>query len=452
MNNPVWIDDKGKIVEPEYCRDFLSQHPMRCINDRFYTVDGPSPDESKLKRTIYEEISPWLHAKVAQSVEQIIKALKLAAYADPLPLQCDRIHVANGTCFLDGRFTEEKEYCSNRLPVSYRADAPAPEHWLRFLSELLEPEDIPALQEYLGYCLIPSTKGQKMLMRCRIAYEHIAEGSAVIDGDADAEGIAVWVDHRCQVAGGVLPVCHSLLRNLFWVHDRECCQVGPETVGIPRRRHSLTFRSVIMLGVQVGGTFLCRIHERLIHRQFWNAAFPPHFVDAPDHLLTNLHLCRWGADCLHRGSSGIRRIRVDLHAVLPIHIESYLLTDIPEPHEIIPRNVIGGHGDLLAIYVDFLPSRFRYDSRCGFAHQSCANGHASQQREHCFLFAHPLVLLVLVLQTQHTESTGGKLLKDAAFSDFLRKYQVLSHGHIPATILLFPMIILPVAVGETFLP
>lgn len=95
MNNPVWIDDKGKIVEPEYCRDFLSQHPMRCINDRFYTVDGPLPDESKLKRTIYEEISPWLHAKVAQTVEQIIKALKLAAYADPLPLQCDRIHVAS---------------------------------------------------------------------------------------------------------------------------------------------------------------------------------------------------------------------------------------------------------------------------------------------------------------------------------------------------------------------
>ena len=164
MNNPVWIDDKGKIIEPEYCRDFLSRHPMRCINDRFYTVDGQLPDESKLKRTIYEEISPWLHAKVAQTVEQVIKALKLAAYADPLPLQYDRIHVANGTCFLDGTFTEKKEYCGNRLLVSYRADAPEPEHWLRFLLELLEPEDIPALQEYLGYCLIPSTKGQKMLM------------------------------------------------------------------------------------------------------------------------------------------------------------------------------------------------------------------------------------------------------------------------------------------------
>mgnify|MGYP000460683314 CR=1 FL=1 len=148
MNNPVWIDDKGKIVEPEYCRDFLSRHPMRCINDRFYTVDGQLPDENKLKRTIYEEISPWLHAKAAQTVEQIIKALKLAAYTDPLPLQCDRIHVANGTYFLDGTFTEEKEYCSNRLPVSYQTEAPAPEQWLCFLSELLEPEDIPALQEY----------------------------------------------------------------------------------------------------------------------------------------------------------------------------------------------------------------------------------------------------------------------------------------------------------------
>ena len=104
-----------------------------------------------------------LHAKVAQTVEQVIKALKLAAYADPLPLHCDRIHVANGTYFLDGTFTEEKEYCGNRLSVSYRADAPAPQHWLRFLSELLEPEDIPALQEYL---LLPDSlhQGQKMLM------------------------------------------------------------------------------------------------------------------------------------------------------------------------------------------------------------------------------------------------------------------------------------------------
>ena len=51
----------------------------------------------------------------------------------------------------------------NRLPVAYNPDAPPPEAWLDFLSQLLYPEDIPTLQEFFGYCLIPSTKAQKML-------------------------------------------------------------------------------------------------------------------------------------------------------------------------------------------------------------------------------------------------------------------------------------------------
>ena len=36
--------------------------------------------------------------------------------------------------------------------------------WLRFLNDLLYPEDIPTLQEFLGYCLIPSNKGQRMMI------------------------------------------------------------------------------------------------------------------------------------------------------------------------------------------------------------------------------------------------------------------------------------------------
>ena len=91
-------------------------------------------------------------------------ALKLMAYSPPLPIETDRIHVANGTYHLNGSFTEDKAWCNNRLKVRYEPNAPKPERWLGFLSELLEPEDIPTLQEYLGYCLIPSTKGQKMLL------------------------------------------------------------------------------------------------------------------------------------------------------------------------------------------------------------------------------------------------------------------------------------------------
>ena len=79
--------------------------------------------------------------------------------------QLDRIHLQNGTYFLDEQgFVLEKELCLNRLPVEYQPDAPAPTKWLEFLDGLLIPEDILTLQEYLGYLLIPSTKAQKMLV------------------------------------------------------------------------------------------------------------------------------------------------------------------------------------------------------------------------------------------------------------------------------------------------
>ena len=73
--------------------------------------------------------------------------------------------VANGTLMLDGRFIEgKKEIVQSRLPVSYNPNAAAPALWLNFLDGLLYEEDIPTLQEFIGYCLIPSNKGQRMMV------------------------------------------------------------------------------------------------------------------------------------------------------------------------------------------------------------------------------------------------------------------------------------------------
>ena len=101
--------------------------------------------------------------KVSNVVRSLVDVLKLMCHSEPLPMQTDRIHVSNGTYFLDGRYTYEKEFCLNRLRVAYNEDAPKPERFLAFLNDLLYPEDIPTLQEYMGYCLIPSTKAQQML-------------------------------------------------------------------------------------------------------------------------------------------------------------------------------------------------------------------------------------------------------------------------------------------------
>ena len=163
IEQPDWYDGK-MIDEVAFCHSFLHQHPMKCVRGRLFTVDGMIEDEGKIQQMILDEVMACQSTGIAKKVKSLFEAVKLMAYSEPLPIETDRIHVANGTYFLNGTFTVDKTYCNNRMRVKYNPNAPQPQRWLHFLSDLLVPEDIPTLQEYLGYCLIPSTKGQKMLM------------------------------------------------------------------------------------------------------------------------------------------------------------------------------------------------------------------------------------------------------------------------------------------------
>ena len=120
--------------------------------------------DGEIEKEIYGMVKPVLTKGIPKKVKQLLEVLRLEAHSEELPIQSDRIHVKNGTLFLDGKFTERKEFCLNRLPVSYEEREPEPVRWKKFLSELLEEEDIATLQEYLGYCLIPSNKAQKLLV------------------------------------------------------------------------------------------------------------------------------------------------------------------------------------------------------------------------------------------------------------------------------------------------
>lgn len=157
-----WCDD-GQIDEVAFCEYFLQKIPLKCINGELFGLDGLMMD-AEVEKEIYRMIKPEITKGISKKVKQLLDVLKLEAYSEKLPIQQDRIHVKNGTLFLDGRFVESKEFCLNRLPVIYQEKEPAPEKWLRFLSELLEEDDIVTLQEYMGYCLIPSNKAQKLLL------------------------------------------------------------------------------------------------------------------------------------------------------------------------------------------------------------------------------------------------------------------------------------------------
>ena len=161
-NTPEWVDGK-KINEVLFCEDFLREYPMVSMNGTFFTVDGLVSDENLLKKKIYDFLKPYVSTGLPKKVSNLLEVLRMECCTEDLPLQTDRIHVENGTLLLDGTFTPEKEFCRNRLTVGYNPNTPEPVAWKAFLAQLLYPEDIPALQEYFGYCLIASNKAQKML-------------------------------------------------------------------------------------------------------------------------------------------------------------------------------------------------------------------------------------------------------------------------------------------------
>lgn len=163
---PDWMINKTAVNELKFCKYFLEKHPLKCISGRFFDYDG-LVDEYALGNEIYCMLRQGVWTGLSKKVVQIIDALRLYTYSTPLTPDLSFIHVQNGKLDLKGNFYPKKEFCNNRLNVWYnpniRKGVYYPEKFLTFLYELLYPEDVDTLQEYLGYLLIPSTKGQKMM-------------------------------------------------------------------------------------------------------------------------------------------------------------------------------------------------------------------------------------------------------------------------------------------------
>lgn len=163
-NYPVWFDGTN-INEAAFCEEFLHTHKILFSNNVFFTPEGRVTDDLPLRGEIFESLKHYAINNVPRKVTNILEVMKLAAYTEDFPPEANKIHLANGTLYIDGTFIPEKpDIVRMRLPVNYNPDAPEASTWLSFLDQLLYPEDIPTLQEFIGYCLIPSNKGQRMMM------------------------------------------------------------------------------------------------------------------------------------------------------------------------------------------------------------------------------------------------------------------------------------------------
>lgn len=164
MNLPIWFDGQN-INEALFCEEFLQERRIIFANGAFFTPDGRVTDDLPLRGEIYDKLKFCAVNNIPRKITNILEVLKLEAQVPDFPPEQDRIHVSNGTLLLNGAFTEGRPaIVRSRLPVAYNPEAPAPVIWLDFLNGLLHAEDIPTLQEFIGYCLIPSNKGQRMMV------------------------------------------------------------------------------------------------------------------------------------------------------------------------------------------------------------------------------------------------------------------------------------------------
>ena len=218
---PAWIK-KGFFNESLFCDDFLSTHQLLYSNGAFFTPEGRVTDTMNLRCEIFDMLRDHIGANIAKRVSNVVDVLKLAAQVEDFPPVTDRIALANGTLYLDGTFQEGKpEIVRNRLPVKYDPKAPQPTHWLRFLFDLLYPEDIPTVQEFIGYCLIPSNKGQRMM---------VIKGS----GGEGKSQIGVVLSRQ---QAGVHPALIALLALALQIHLPLCGHDGLDIVSLAQGFH-----------------------------------------------------------------------------------------------------------------------------------------------------------------------------------------------------------------------
>lgn len=162
IEKPEWCVG-SKINELKFCEYFLGAFPLVYCEGSFFDCKGRVPMET-IRGRIFHYVSMYVKTGLPKTVNTLLEVLKLSA-AGHLSVLAGGVQCSNGTYILDsGKFVQEWEPCRGRLPVRFNPEAPEPVRWKAFLGELLEEEDILTLQEFMGYCLVPTNMAQKMLL------------------------------------------------------------------------------------------------------------------------------------------------------------------------------------------------------------------------------------------------------------------------------------------------
>ena len=192
-----WIsfDETGtvNINDKKFAEWYVKRNELYCINDRFYTRYGQISD-NEFRNNIHNIIGGIITTRLSAKVESLLASVKNEAFTkldapDKYKVQFDNIS-------FDVRHGKLEEcdtfFTLHQIPHNYDAKADCPK-FKRFINNLFYEEDIPVIQEYLGYCLVPNTLAQTALFiigeggegksRIPVLMEHIIGADNVVVGD-----------------------------------------------------------------------------------------------------------------------------------------------------------------------------------------------------------------------------------------------------------------------------
>ena len=149
LNYKRFVDVFAKINNCVYC------------NGVFYNPDGAISNQV-IRRDIANSLGDagWC-GKIDTPTNSIFTTLKDMYTIDELPVNERVIPLANGDLHIGkGEWVfrlGEKKHSPYRLNVNYvPAEKPTP-LFDKWLNDVFAPEDIPTVQEIMGYCLVPTT-------------------------------------------------------------------------------------------------------------------------------------------------------------------------------------------------------------------------------------------------------------------------------------------------------
>jgi len=164
----LWYETKRgnmELDENVFAEAFTEVNHLRYNNGLFYTKTGKATEEL-LSKDVWESLRDMgVKKDVERTTKKLVGAVKLAATVDRLTVDPNIIPFANGDFYVREWCFHYEEYGSYpyRLSVPLAFELQDTPNFQKWLHDLFMDEDIGVVQEYLGYCLIPTTRAQKAL-------------------------------------------------------------------------------------------------------------------------------------------------------------------------------------------------------------------------------------------------------------------------------------------------